>query len=62
MKKRILAIAAVLAMLVTCFAGCKNVTPGGDTKDPTNTTNKPQLVVAMNPILIYDDNTSVGGF
>lgn len=62
MKKRILAIAAVLAMLVTCFAGCKNVTPGGDTKDPTNTTNKPQLVVAMNPILIYDDNTSVVAF
>ena len=61
MKKRILAIAAVLAMLVTCFAGCKNTT-GDDKKDPTNTTNKPQLVVAMNPILIYDDNTSVVAF
>lgn len=61
MKKRILCILAAMAMLLVCFAGC-----GGDTKDPQKnpnsdptTENKAQLVVALNPILDFDDGSSV---
>ncbi len=61
MKKRILCLLAVLALVLGCLAACGDgttSTPGKDDPSP-NKVNKPQLVVAMNPVLVYGDNSSV---
>lgn len=63
MKLRLIALVSVLTLLLAFFAGCGSTgtTPGGsDSGDKT--TNAPQLVVAMNPLLVYGDTDTVVGY
>ena len=56
MKKRMLALCTVLVMLLALFAGCNGAGDQGDGKKPSgNKENTPQLVVAINPVLLYED-------
>ncbi len=59
MKKRLIALTAAVVMLLTLAVGCAGGTsnPGGDS-GKTNANNA-QLVVALNPILVYDDGDTV---
>ncbi len=63
MKKRLIALVMALAMAVTLLAGC-----GAETetkkkkKDNPTSENVAQFAVAINPILAYDDGTSVVAF
>ncbi len=57
MKKRIIALISALIMLVTFFTACGNT---GGNKPVTK--NEPQLVVALNPIVVYDGATPVGAY
>ena len=59
MKKRLIAVFAAVVMLLTLAVGCAGGTsnPGGD-PGKTNANNA-QLVVALNPILVYDDGDTV---
>lgn len=58
MNKRLLAALAALMLLVTGLAGCRGVKqPDGEDKNVK--TNVPQLAVAINPVLMYDDGSSV---
>jgi len=56
MKTRVIALISAIIMLLTLAVGCGESTtdPAGG-KDKANANNA-QLVVAMNPILVYDDN------
>ena len=61
MKNRIISILLAVVLTVCAFAGC------GSKKTVIKTTagkqeSKPQLVVALNPILAYDNGTSVIAF
>ncbi len=60
MKKRIIALAAVLTLLMAFFAGCSNTgtkNPGGNPSG--NSVNEAQLVVAINPLLVYNRTETV---
>ncbi len=61
MTKRILCMMAALVMLLVCLVGCGDENP---TKKPgpDSDVNKAQLVVALNPVLVYGDNTTVAAF
>lgn len=57
MVKRIIALLTVVILAFGTLAGCAGGTP---TKTPGGKSeNKAQLVVALNPILVYDDSTVV---
>ncbi len=56
MKNRIIALISVLVIMLTFFAACGNDAP---TKKPAEQgETAPQLVVALNPIVVYDDDTT----
>ncbi len=59
MKKRIIALVAVITLLMAFFAGCGGTgdNPGGD-KDKTPV-NEAQLVIAMNPLLLFNGTDTV---
>ncbi len=57
MKKRLICVLAALFLLVTCFAGCGDETGSSGQQKPGK--SRAQLVVALNPVLVYEDNTSV---
>ncbi len=57
MTKRIMALIGALALLLTFFTACGNTgTQAGDKPQPQK--NTPQLVVAANPVIVYDDGTT----
>ena len=60
MNKRLLSLTSALVMLLTLAVGCAGIgtsnPSGGQTSANENTA---QLVVAMNPILVYDDGETV---
>lgn len=61
MKKRIISLILVFVLTVSAFAGCDSKQTV--TKKPVNNQeSKPQLVVAMNPILAYESGTNVIAF
>ncbi len=56
MKRRMIALFGAVAMLLVFFTAC-------GTKPPVSVTqNDPQLVVALNPTLVYDDGTTVNAY
>ena len=57
MKKRIISLTLILVLIISAFVGC---TPKqAAVKNPViKQERKPQLVVAMNPILAYDNGTN----
>ncbi len=62
MKTRIIALLAVLTLLAAFFAGCGNAdttSSGGKTDAGDEAVNAPQLVVAMNPMIVYDTTDTV---
>jgi len=61
MKKRIISLILVFVLTVSAFAGCDSKQTA--TKKPAGSQeSKPQLVVAMNPILAYESGTNVIAF
>ncbi len=56
MKMRIMALIGALVMLLTFFAACGNDGTQSVDKKPQQK-NEPQLVVATNPVFVYDDDT-----
>ncbi len=58
MKKRILALLTVFALVLAAFSGCapqqETETPDGGEAQP----RKPQVVVAFNPILVFGDGST----
>ncbi len=57
MKKKMIALCSALAIMLTFFTACGN---GGTTTKPPATEGEkaPQLVVALNPIVVYSDDTA----
>ena len=59
MKRRLISLTSAVVMLLTLAVGCATGTSnpsGGNTPANENTA---QLVVAMNPILVYDDGEAI---
>ena len=59
MKKRIIALVAVMTLLLAFFAGCgaaETTAPKDDDKTPVN---EAQLVIAMNPLLVFNGTDTV---
>ncbi len=57
MRKRIVALLAAAALLASLAMGCSNK---GTVEEPAGEKgNQAQLVVAMNPVFLYDDNATV---
>ncbi len=56
MKKRIIALFGALALLLTFFTACGN---GATQQSDKPKTNDPQLVVAINPMVVYDNDAVV---
>ncbi len=56
MKKRIIALISALVVLLMFFTACGN---GGTQQTDKPQTKEPQLVVALNPKLVYGDDTVV---
>ncbi len=59
MKKRLLALLAVVALVLTCAVGCGEETDKPGKGKDNEKINKAQLVIALNPIITYDDGTAV---
>ncbi len=55
MKNRIIALVGALVLLLTFFTACGN--DGAQTGDKPQQKNEPQLVVATNPVFVYDSGT-----
>ncbi len=55
MKKRMIALVSALVMLVVFFTACGN---GGTTQGNKPQKSDPQLVIAANPVVYYDDGTT----
>ena len=62
MTKRIIALISALVLLLTFFTACGNTGTGtGSTPqagDVPQQKNDPQLVIAANPVIVYDDGTT----
>ena len=57
MKNRIISLVLTLILIVSAFVGC-NPKPAVVNKPVNKQERKPQLVVAMNPILAYQNGTN----